>query len=549
MTAITLVEQEVFRPGLAAQALYSHGLTGEGFPWPVPQPLESSDVLRASDVGYRSRSADTGGVQPYPPLLRSALSIDRQINLSLGASNAAAAWGGLTLSNADGRFDSLAGTYNSDRRAVRVLRGQRTWDAARQLWLDPPRSSMSLVFAGLSRPWFLGDEGLTIEVRDATYWLERPLLSRLYLGTGAYEGTADMAGQPVPKVRGGLLGNPVNNVTPVLVDPSVLLYQVSDGPGGINFVYTGGDFSNMTRAPAVSDPYATTCPPGQFRVISIPTGLYLQLGSPLSNGWQLTCDAYGHFPAAGAVSQTADVVRYLLTEEVGLPAEYLDLDSFAGAQASFPSISGDYWPQPVSAIDAIAPFLAGMGAQLVPTRDGRLRLAYIASLPSSPPITATFDSTDIVSIRPRQLPADLAPPPGRIRVSYQRNNTLQTNNLDPDVTPTRQQYLAQEYRTATYVSTPIQQSYRTAGDPPAIATRLLSQTNAQALTNRLALMWCAYRRLYDMVVPIDRALGVDLGTVVRITYPRGGFQSGLNGVVVGESIRGGETTSTLTVLI
>lgn len=556
MTAITLAEVEVYRPGTPPTARFSHGMIGEGSPWPAMEPLESSDTLRASDVGYRTRAEDAGGVQPYPPLLREAVSFTRQINLSLGTSNAAAGAARLALSNADGRFDAVAGTYNSDRRAVRVLRGRRSWDSARRLWIDPPYADMTLLFSGLSRPWFLGDEGLTVEVRDATYWLERPLLANLYAGTGAFEGTADLAGQPKPKLRGGQAGNPVMNVTPILVDPAVLLYQISDGPGAVYTVYTGGDSGNFGipgvmagRAPDVTDPYATTCPAGQYRVISLPTGLYLQLGSPLGSGWQLTCDAIGHFPTAGAVTQTANIIRYLLTEDVGLPVEFLDLGSVAGAQASFPSVSGDYWPSPVSAIDAIAPFLAGLGAQLIPTRDGRLRLAFIASLPASPLINARFNAVDIVRMTPRPLPADLAPPPARIRIGWGRNNTVQASGLDPDVTPARQQILAQEYRTATWISTAVQQSYRDPGDPAVIPTRLLSLTTATALSNRLGAMWGGYRRLFDMVVPIDRALDVDLGSVVRITYPRAGFQAGLNGIVVGETIRGNETTATLTVLI
>lgn len=548
MSTLTLAEVDVYRPGAAPVAAFSHGMFGEGFPPPVQQALESSDMLRASDVGYRSRAADAGGVQPYPPVLRQALEIDRRINLGLTATQAAPSWGGVVLSNTDGRYDGLAGVYNSDRRTVRILRGRKTQDQERGIWTDPAYSSLTVLFQGLSRPWSLTDDGLEIPVRDATYWLERPLLSGLYSGLGAFGGTPDLAGRPIPKLRGGVAGNPVQNVTPVLVDPSVVLYQVSDGPGAIYGVYTGGNSVGLTRAADVADPYATTCPAGQYRVISIATGLYLQFGT-LETAYQVTCDAVGHFPAAGAINTAALLVRYLLTEDMGLPAELIDTASFVAATTATNYLSGDYWPAPAQGVEAISPILAGIGAHLVPTRDGRLRLIQIRTVSSTSTPVATFGAAQILALKARSLPAELSPPPARIRVSWARNNTVQASNLRPGLTAARQQYLAGQTRYQIWLSTTLLTSYRDPGDPVPVETRLLGSGNAQALANAMGAMWGTYRRLYDVTVPIDDALPLELGSVVRVVYPRGDLAGGALGTVVGESIRGHDATSTVTVLI
>jgi hypothetical protein len=529
----------------------------------VHYPASSTaGTLRASDSGYRSRETDSIGLQVYPPLLDTAFEIDRQISLGPGSSNTSATFGALRLINAEGQLDSLMAEANSDGRAVTVRRGRKLRDR-RGIDLDPPYAALTPVFAGVAAPWFLSETHLEVPLRDARYFIEKPLQKHTYAGTGGYEGTEDMEGQLKPKLRGGRLvmvgstplGAPVANISPVLIDPVNLVWQVSDGPGLISAVYTGGDAANLTREPAVAELYTGTtytagpCPPGTWRACSRPDGLYVQLGSPVANGWQLTCSASGRFRTAGAFSTAAGLAVFLLTEELGVPDSLLDLTSFAALNESQTAACGDYWTGEVTGLDAVGPILASIGAKLVPTRDGRLRAMLLRPVPADAEPEATLTEADIVQVRVQQLPAPLDPPPYRWRVSWRRNYTVQQGSLDPDVTEARRQYIAQPEGYKTWTSAALEAAYQKPSDPEPVSTRLLQPTDAQAMANLYGALWGVPRRLYEVTVRIDVALARDLGQVIQLVYPLGELATGRVGLIVGEQIRSTEDTATLLVLV
>ena len=64
-----------------------------------------SMVFLASDVGYRTRATDPGGVVAYPPSVVEAFKVDVEANLDPTKSAVAAAFGNLTLNNLDGSLD------------------------------------------------------------------------------------------------------------------------------------------------------------------------------------------------------------------------------------------------------------------------------------------------------------------------------------------------------------------------------------------------------------------------------------------------------------
>jgi hypothetical protein len=164
-------------------------------------PPQASATILASDVGYRTLPAD-GTVTPYPPHLSQAFSMDRKVNLDPGQSASAAAWGTIELSNVDGTYTRIAGAWNSDGRRVKILYGEKAFDATRGLFLDPSYASLVPAFVGFAIPWFLSDVSLSIPLRDATYWLERPYQQAQYGGTG---GTIGIATDDLTLEAGGYL--------------------------------------------------------------------------------------------------------------------------------------------------------------------------------------------------------------------------------------------------------------------------------------------------------------------------------------------------------
>ncbi len=505
-----------------------------------------TDTLRASDSGYRTREADAGGLQIYPALLDSAFQIDRRLNLDPAVPVGSAAWGTLNLANPDNRYDSLAAAWNADGRGVKIYWGTKVNDDARGYLVDPAYASLSLVFAGVATPWFLTDTELQIPIRDATYWLDRPVQSNLYTGGGSYGGDATLAGLPLPKARGGTSGNPIRNVTPILIDATNRIYQYTDAAGTIVALYEGGDM-NITFSANTTNLYAGSTPAGQYRTDNS-RGLF-QLGSTPAR--TITVDCTGEFPIAGAQTTAASIARYLLSEDLLLPAGNLETASFTSVDSTYPYTSGVYFDpaSSVTGLDALALLLSALGAKIIPLRTGQLRLLALRALPVSPTTIDAFNLTNIVRITPSPLPAILAPPPYRFRVGYQHSFTMQTSGLSPNATMAKLAFLAAADRLAAASSSTILGAYNRPNDPPIIATALQSQADAAALATALVALWCARRRIYDVTLPVLNGLVREIGDVVSLTYPMDDLSAGKSGQIVGEQFNAADSSITFQVLV
>jgi hypothetical protein len=552
-----VMEAEVYRPGSSPQANQGWGAR----PWGVMPPdvgvLESTDTLLASDLGYRSRAGDLGGVVAYPAVLDTAFEIDRRLALHPSSPAAAAAWGTVRLANVGRRFDSIASTRNSDGRPLRVLAGRKMRDEARGLDLDPPYASLSTLFAGVARPWFLTESTLQIPLADAMAALERPLQQAVYGGTGGRDGSADLKGRRKPRARGGTFAWPIRDVLPVWIDRANGILQVSDAPGTVVRVAEAGDQNQILPvgggpvAAQVPDVFSATVPSGYWIWSSSSEGLFIRLGSPTSA--TITADVVGHFPSGAQADTAAEIARLILREDMALPASQVEEASFTAVNAALPWTAGDYWDgsQDMQAVDAVGLFAASLGAKLVPLRDGRIRLWRFRSLPSGTVPLAIYTPATLMDVRPsaRLSQSGLYPPPYRWRVGYDRCNTVMTTNLDPDVTGDRQQFLANEYRYADWSSNGISLAYRSPNDPAPVPTRLHNGVHATALVQALADLWSGAPRLYDVTMRLEDGMRHEIGDVLRLIYPLDDLDNGRIGQVVGEQLRSGDTTTTLTVLM
>lgn len=538
------VELDMFAPGSAGNTtLDAWGVAPTGMLNQAPGASDSSETLRASDAGYRTRSTDPAGVQVYPPTMLAAFAIDRRLNLDPAKPAAAAAWGAISLANGTRRYDGLVASRNSDGRAIRVYAGTKTWDAARGYLTDPAYAGLSLLFSGISAPWMLNEASLDIPLRDATYWIERPLQQTVYGGTGGYDGTAQMAGMPKPKARGGTASYPILNVTPVQIDPVNRIYQYSDGPGTVVTLYEGGA-PVFTYAGDTTNLYAGSTPAGQYRTDNS-RGLF-QLGSTPVR--QITCDVTGAFPVAGAKSSLFDIARYVLSEDLALPSGNLDVASFTAAAAAYPYIAGIYWgPVVTDGAAAIGQLMASAAAALVPLRSGLLSALVLRAPP--PTASTALTAAQIVSMTPRDLPAPLAPPPYRWRIGYAANNTVQTSDLNGAVTDARRQFLGQANSIAAASSSAIIAQYRRPSDPPILPTALQVAAEASSVAASLVALWSTRRRLYDVVLPLSVALTLELGSAVQLSYPLDDLASGRVGLIVGEQFRSADQQITFQVLV
>lgn len=543
-------EITAFRPGDSSFTVVDGwGTTPWGTFAPTPDVPQDSATILASDLGYRTAPTDAGGPLPYPPLLQTAFQIDNRMNLDPSQSGIAAAWGTLVLSNPLGQFSAIAATWNSDGRTVRILTGIKRYDANRGYDTDPAYSTLNVLFSGVATPWFLSDTSLSIPLRDATYWLERPLQANVYLGTGTYEGGTDLAGKPKPKTRGGTSLHPVRNVTPVLVDSVNLIYQYSDAAGTVVNLYEGGALTILFDSDT-ANLYVGSTPAGYYRTDNS-RGLF-QLGSPPAPSYAITADVTGEFLVAGAQTTVATLARYMLAEEISLPSAYLATAAFTALNSAYPYAAGVYFDSSsvLTGVDAMNQIVAAAGFKLIQSRNGTVRLLALRAIPVGTLAVAKFDLTNIVALVPRQLTAAVDPPPFRFRVGYAHNYTVQTSSLNTaTATAAQLSFVAVADSFQSWSSGAILTAYRRPNDPAPVTGALLNGTDAQAAANDLGALWGTRRRVYDITLPIGITLARDIGDVVNVAYPLDNLSSGQQGQIVGYQFDSANATVTFQILV
>lgn len=543
--AFTTIEVQAYRPGAATgTARYSWGSRSWGARMPAAVALEDTTTVRASDVGYRTEVV-AGDVINYPALLLEAADIDRHLELDPASSAAPATWGRARLINESGRYDQLATDYSCDSRMVTIKMGRRVYDRERALFKDPASTALSNVFVGLAESWRLSETQLEIPLRDASYWLERPYLQNVYGGTGGLNGSADLAGATIPRTRGGNATDPVRGVQPLLIDPINRIYQYNDAIGSVINLYEAGA-SVFTRAGDVADLYVGTTPAGQFRTNNA-RGLF-QLGSAAVG--TITADVVGGFPVFGNTRVAMTIARLMMTEDMALPAALIDTAPFISLATTYPYTSGWYWPSgdQSTGAQAVGMFLRSIGAKMLTSREGQIRPILLRTVPSNAVPARSLTTAHILRLAQNQLSAPLDPPAYRWRVGYRRNHTVQTSGLNAGTTEEQRRAARQEWQVASWSSTSVLAAYAKPSDPDLLATALLVQANAQAVANALGAQWGLLSRLYDMELPEEIAMSLDIGSVVRVTYPAADLRNGRLGQVVGEQRRAGQTSVTLQVL-
>jgi len=538
------VELEAYVPGVSAAAERGHDVKPRLYPYDLPQALESTETIRASDIGYRTLPSDATQAV-YPQVLDTAFEYDRRVPLSPFASSTAAGWGTVRLFNPDGMWDSVARTRSTDGRVARVLQGYKVYDTTRGYESDPSYVTLVEVLRGVAQGWFLGDAGLEVPLRDATYWIERPLQANLYAGTGGYEGNSQMTGVSKPKTRGGNAGAPVKNVKPVLIDPTNRIWQYTDAAGGIVALYERGQ-TGITFSADTTNLYAGSTPAGQYRTDNS-RGLF-QLGStPVG---EITVDCWGSFPTMGSIVNPVTAAHALLRDDMALPANLVDTTNFTAVAALVNYTAGWHFPsQQIQGIEAVDVFLRSVNAKLVPGRNGTLKVVLLRAIPAGTQPVFTFTTATVSQLTPRRLEAPLDPPAYRWMVGHTRNHMIQTSDLGPLVTDARRQFLAQEWTQAGWSSSAILQAYRRPSDPGTVPTALLSGPNAQLVADALGALWGTRRRLYDITVPYEVGYARDIGEIVGLEYPVDDLGSGRVGQIVGDQMRSGSDSITLQVLV
>ncbi|MFY7963197.1 MAG: hypothetical protein ACOVVK_24200 [Elsteraceae bacterium] len=478
----------------------------------------------ASGPGYNHPSAPGY----YEPRLANPLTLRRTL-FSAGATSGAVGvgTGAIDLANLDGGLDALIGYgFDGGRATVRTLRPDQPYGAARimaVLTLEQPELTWTKA---------------SLRLRDRLQELEtRRLQPRRYEGSnqgaeGVEGGAADLKGRPKPLAYGR-----VRNAAPPCVNAARLIYQLNDGAVAEAQAYDRGAALNQQPDYADRAEMEATAPsPGAFRLWR--AGGYLRLGSPPTG--LLTADI---LVGTAAERTAAALLAAMAIGPGGLnPADVAqeDVDALRLANSAELGLWVDAETSVRAAMEQVA---NSIGAWFGFDRLGRLRMGRLEA-PAGPPAAvltrlsaaaATGAPGDILSIerRPTDEPGRGAPCAG-VRLTYQRNWSVQDTDLAGVVSSARRAFLGQATRVAIAEDPSIrlqfpgaiQRDFDSLIDDPAAA-----QAECE---RRLALRRARRDRLVARVrLDPDLLATVDLGAVIQLTLPRFGLLPGKLFVVIG----------------
>lgn len=412
--------------------------------------------------------------------------------------------GSIVISNADANYDFLPASYAIDGRAITVKIGDR--NVSYDQWFPLARVT--------AKTWRITTSSIEVPLVDYSYKLEVPMQPNTYGGTGAADGTADIAGK-----RKSLVLGYCPNIPLLQVVPGLLIYQAHDGSlqsvdavydKASALTYSGTDVASYAAlaALAVSASQYSTCKAlGLIKLGSIPAGT-------------VTADVHGE-NGSGYIEKTADIVQWAVLHRTTLVAGDLFASSFTALNASQPAPIG-YFIGPddnITVAAFVANVMSGVGGWGGHRLDGSFEVRRFEA-PSGTPVQS-FTRADMVGqdIQREPLPDAYDPPRSRWRVPYARNWTVQTTDIAAGVSAARRGFLAEQDRLAQTVSATILLDHPFAQDRDPVTGYFQNQSDAAAEAARLPALFKTTRAIYRFPAP-RRALRLDLGDVIQVTHPR-----------------------------
>lgn len=488
-----------------------------------------TNTFRFSDRGFVSDITDTPAVTQWIPRLGqqpngAELVTQRTVSIAPESYADGDQSGIALLLNGDGGLDDPINNNAVDARRVRILVGPPTGKY----------SDFTPVFDGVSTQWYQSSATqVRLDYADNSYLLDVPIQTNSYGGTGTYDGTTNLKGYLKPLLYGEQL-----NITPVSLDPSNLIYQVHDGTIASVFnVYDKG--VGLTYQADTTNLYAGSTTSGSYRT-DISRGLF-QLGAQPAG--QVTADVQGDADSAlgGYVNTIGMIIVRGLLQRTRLDRTYLQLTSFASFDFDVPGIAGCYIPASQSNPNSstasytgrqfLDDRVRGVGGYWFFLRNRQLKVQVLKDpsiTESGLNITASMcvDVSGAPGVQEMQMPTTLYPPTYSRRVNCQENNTVQTGtDVAGAVTPARLQFLLDQWRIAANTNTAIQIQYLRARNPDPINSDLQNTADAQVVADRLQALHGATRQMFQVVLK-SIGLTIEMGQVVKLTYPRYGLSGG-----------------------
>lgn len=440
-------------------------------------------TIYLANGNYVTGAADTPAHQHYLPMALSSVSITESLPLD---GNAGLSIGDVEIHNLEGSRDSWL-DYVWSNRQIQAFFGDPRW----------ARADFRMIFNGIVAD--IGSKSrdkLNLKLRDKMQRLNAAV-TEAKLG-----GSTTNKDAVIPVTLGE-----VHNVTPLLTNPATLEYQIHGGPVELIF---------EVRDNGIPVSITATNSTGKFTLNQSPAGA-------------VTVSVQGDKPSTYS-NTIAGAVQRLVTgygkASDRLTSGDLDTAQLAAFDTAHPQPVGLYLSDRMNVINACQALAVSVGAQVVMSRLGLLRLLQIDL--ASP--VSTFDIAPHQMLDRNLSIASRTDVVAAIKLGFCKNWTMQPG-LQTTLSAADKELFDTEWLTSTQVDTTVQGVYKLTADPVQTDTLLLRRTDADAEATRQLALKKVPRAVYQFE-GFAEMLQLQLGQVVTLTHPRFNLASGKVGMVV-----------------
>jgi hypothetical protein len=440
--------------------------------------------IRLASRGYTTGPNDTPPNAEYLEILETGVTVNEQLSVS---GNATMSYGDIELDNSDGEYDHwFAGVWAN--RPLTVYLGDVRW----------PRTWFKAVFAGVVADIDSRSRNrLNIKFRDKLQLLNTSV-NEVKLG-----GETENKERLLPVLFGEC-----HNIEPLLVDPANHEYQVNIG--------------QTERIIEVRDdgaPIAITATlgTGKFRLDANPFGT-------------ITASAQGT-KIGGYTNSIVGIIKQIV-KNYGLVQhrfsdDDLDLASLAAFDAANPAPVGYYVPDKENVLEVCQQLASSVGAMVMVSRLGKLKLTQL-NLPTSGSV-ATITPDEMVNRTLKVV--DKLEVSAAVKLGYCRNWSVQSN-IETGIPTDHKDLYKKEWLDVTVEDTAVASDYKLHIAPEREETYLLTTAHAVNEAARRLTIRKVPRCIYEYVGFAD-SMALELGSVVTIFHDRFNLDNGKLAVVVG----------------
>jgi hypothetical protein len=464
-------------------------------------------VIYLSNIGYITQDSTTS----FLPIIVGGASFNESISLD---SSISMSFGDIEIANHNGDYDDWLDNskYIWVNKPIQIYYGDPLVPSTNLT--DIQNNTFEKIFDGIISDVDTKSRiSLNIKVRDKLERLNTPLTENK-LGT---YGTWGQGQTNQDSTRPLILGE-VHNITPLLVDPSLLKYMINDGSTErLIEVRDNGVPITVGNTVLANSTFELLHPAAGTITISVQG---IKSSIDLSTG--LTSPTYSNSIAkliALITTQYGNSISRITTADI-------DLTNFLTFDTAYPQPVGTLISDRENVLVVCNSLADSIGAQMYFNRAGKLQLLRLGMYTGDPVVYITdndllFHSLEISS-RTQVVAAT--------KIGYCKNWTVQ-NNLLTNIPIAHKDMFALEWYSSTIVDSTVKTAYALNSDPIQKDTLLLQNSDAVAEATRLNNFYKIPRTVYKMTGTAN-LLSLKLGQEVNLTTSRFGLSVGKSGQVI-----------------